>query len=298
MPRAGSAPRSRPPTTVHRAPEHLARRFQQICNSMQAELFAAQGLAGWQYALVVQLRMTPGLDCARLAAGIGRDATSTGQALDMLVQRFPDIGWQICIDQFGHGGVRLALALTGIRFRVAGRENLPVERGAVYCSNHQSNVDPPVLYEALHPRMHILYKREIDGIPILARAFRMAGFIPVDRRNKEAAMRSIDAGARAIRAGSSFLIFPEGTRSPTDELLPFKKGGFIMAIKAEAPVVPVAVQGGRAAMRRGSWIIRPVTVSIRVGRPVETAGTRLADRDQVIAKVRREIETLVALGPV
>src|SRR5215207_5641789 len=87
MPRAGSAPRSRPPTTVHRAPEHLARRFQQICNSMQAELFAAQGLAGWQYALVVQLRTTPGLDCARLAAGIGRDATSTGQALDLLVRR-------------------------------------------------------------------------------------------------------------------------------------------------------------------------------------------------------------------
>jgi 1-acyl-sn-glycerol-3-phosphate acyltransferase len=111
-------------------------------------------------------------------------------------------------------------------------------------------------------------------------------------------MRSIDAGAAAIRAGSSFLIFPEGTRSRTDELLPFKKGGFIMAIKAEAPVVPVAVQGGRDAMRRGSWIIRPVTVSVRVGRPVETAGTPLDDRDQVIAKVKREIETLVALGPV
>lgn len=207
-------------------------------------------------------------------------------------------GWKDVLYQFGHGGVRLALALTGIRFRVAGRENLPAGRAAVYCSNHQSNVDPPVLYEALHPRMHILYKREIDGIPILARAFRIAGFIPVDRRNKEAAMRSIDAGAAAIRMGSSFLIFPEGTRSPTDELLPFKKGGFIMAIKAEAPVVPVAVQGGRAAMRRGSWIIRPVTVSIRVGKPVETAGTRLVDRDQVIAKVKREIETLVALGPV
>jgi len=207
-------------------------------------------------------------------------------------------GWKDVLYQFGHGGVRLALALTGIRFRVAGRENLPVERAAVYCSNHQSNVDPPVLYEALHPRMHILYKREIDGIPILARAFRIAGFIPVDRRNKEAAMRSIDAGAASIRAGSSFLIFPEGTRSRTDDLLPFKKGGFIMAIKAEAPIVPVAVQGGRAAMRRGSWIIMPVTVSVRVGRPVETAGTHLDDRDQVIAKVRREIETLVALGPV
>jgi 1-acyl-sn-glycerol-3-phosphate acyltransferase len=207
-------------------------------------------------------------------------------------------GWKDVLYQFGHGGVHLALALSGIRFRVAGREHLPVERAAVYCSNHQSNVDPPVLYEALHPRMHIFYKQEIDRIPILARAFRIAGFIPVDRRNKEAAMRSIDAGAASIRAGSSFLIFPEGTRSPTDELLPFKKGGFIMAIKAEAPVVPVAVQGGRKAMRRGSWIIRPVTVSVRVGRPVETAGVSLANRNKIIERVRHEIATLLAMGPV
>ena len=86
-------------------------------------------------------------------------------------------------------------------------------------------------------------------------------------------MRSIEAGAASIRSGNSFLIFPEGTRSRTDELLPFKKGGFIMAIKAQAPIVPVAIQGGRAAMQRGSAIIRPVTVSLRVGEPIETAGS-------------------------
>ncbi len=92
-------------------------------------------------------------------------------------------------------------ALSGIRYRVIGKEHLPLDRAAVYCSNHQSNVDPPVLFDALHPRMHILYKHEIDKIPILARAFRFGGFIPVDRRNKEAAMRSIEAGARSIRDG-------------------------------------------------------------------------------------------------
>ena len=91
--------------------------------------------------------------------------------------------------------------------------------------------------------MHILYKHEIDQIPVLARAFRMGGFIPIDRRNKESAMRSIEKGAAAIRSGSSFLIFPEGTRSRTGEMLPFKKGGFVMAIKAGAPIVPVAISG-------------------------------------------------------
>ena len=206
--------------------------------------------------------------------------------------------WTSLLYIFGHGGVRLGLATSGIRYRVAGAEHLPLDRAAVYCANHQSNIDPPVLFTALHPRMHILYKHEIDQIPLLARAFRMGGFIPVDRRRKEAAMRSIEAGARSIAAGNSFLIFPEGTRSRTDDLLPFKKGGFIMAIKAQAPIVPVAVQGGRTAMVKGSAIIRPAVLSIRVGRPVETAGLTLDDRDGLIVRVRDEIARLLAEGPV
>jgi 1-acyl-sn-glycerol-3-phosphate acyltransferase len=201
--------------------------------------------------------------------------------------------WKSLLYFLGHGGVRLALFLSGIRYEVHGRERIPLGRAAVYCSNHQSNVDPPVLFEALHPRMHILYKHEIDAIPLFGRALRHGGFIPIDRRNKESAARSIEAGARSIRSGNSFLIFPEGTRSKTDDLLPFKKGGFRMALAAQAPVIPVAIQGGRAAMRRGSWIIWPVTVDIRVGAPIETAGMGPEDRDRLIAMVRSEIESLL-----
>jgi 1-acyl-sn-glycerol-3-phosphate acyltransferase len=206
--------------------------------------------------------------------------------------------WKGILYLLGHGGVRLGLALCGIRVRVAGRERVPFDRAAVYCANHQSNVDPPILFDAVHPRMHIVYKAEINAIPLLARAFRHGGFVPIDRRNKEAAMRSLEAGARSLRAGNSFLIFPEGTRSKTAELLPFKKGGFLMAMKAQAPIIPVAIQGGRDAMRRGSRIIRPVTVSIRVGEPIETAGLTPADRAALIATVRARIETLLAEGPV
>jgi 1-acyl-sn-glycerol-3-phosphate acyltransferase len=207
-------------------------------------------------------------------------------------------GWKDVLYILGHAGVKLGLALSGIRFRLAGAEHVPHGRAAVYCSNHQSNVDPPVAFKAIHPRMHILYKDEIDRIPVLARAFRLGGFIPIDRQNKESAMRSIEAGAASLRAGNSFLIFPEGTRSKTAELLPFKKGGFVMAIKAQAPVVPIAIQGGRTAMQKGSWIIRPVTVSIRVGTPVETSGLSLDDRSAVIQKVRQQIEAMLAAGPV
>jgi 1-acyl-sn-glycerol-3-phosphate acyltransferase len=206
--------------------------------------------------------------------------------------------WKGILYIFGHGGVRMGMALAGIKLRVAGREHLPLDRAAVYCANHQSNVDPPVLFTALHPRMHIVYKAEINAIPLLARAFRHGGFVPIDRRNKEAAMRSIEAGARSIQQGSSFLIFPEGTRSKTAELLPFKKGGFLMALKAQAPIVPIAVSGGRAAMQKGSWYIRPVTISVRVGEPIETRGMQTSDRDALIGRVRERIEALLAEGPV
>ncbi|MGH9140714.1 MAG: lysophospholipid acyltransferase family protein, partial [Vicinamibacterales bacterium] len=206
--------------------------------------------------------------------------------------------WKGVLYIFGHGGVRLGLALAGITVRVAGQENTPLDRAAVYCANHQSNVDPPVLFTTLHPRMHIVYKAEINAIPLLARAFQHGGFVPIDRRNKEAAMRSLEAGARSIKAGNSFLIFPEGTRSKTGELQPFKKGGFLMALKAQAPIVPVAISGGRDAMRRGSKVIRPVVVSIRVGVPVDTTGMEAGDRDALIAEVRARIEALLAAGPV
>jgi 1-acyl-sn-glycerol-3-phosphate acyltransferase len=204
--------------------------------------------------------------------------------------------WKTGMWILGHVGARLALALAGIRYRVIGRENVPAT-AVVFCSNHESNVDPPVLFEALHRRLHILYKAELHKFPIMGTVFDVGGFIPIERTDRERAMQSIARGSESLMAGNSFLIFPEGTRSRGGGLLPFKKGGFIMAIGAQAPVVPVAISGGRAAMRKGSPIVRPVHVTVRIGQPIPTRGLTLDDRDTLIAHVRDEVQKLLGEGP-
>lgn len=205
--------------------------------------------------------------------------------------------WKGLLYALGHAGCWIALTLVGIRYRVIGRENIPRE-AVVFCSNHESNVDPPVLFQALHRRLHILYKAELRKFPIMKTVFDIGGFVPVDRADREKSMASIMRGSESLRSGNSFLIFPEGTRSRDGQLLPFKKGGFIMALQAQAPIVPVAVQGGRNAMRKGSAVVRPVTVTVRIGEPIPTAGLTFSERDELIERVRREVQNLLSQGPV
>jgi 1-acyl-sn-glycerol-3-phosphate acyltransferase len=196
----------------------------------------------------------------------------------------------------GAVGVRLAFALAGIRVRVVGGEHIRRDGPAVYCANHTSAVDPPVAFLALrpvHPRLAILYKAELRRLPILGRGFDLAGFVPVERGNRDRSIAAVDAAAAAVAAGRSFLVYPEGTRSPTGELLPFKKGPFVLAIKGGAPIVPMVITGARESMRKGSALIRPATVRVRFGRPIDTAGMTLDDRERLAATVRAAMQVLL-----
>jgi 1-acyl-sn-glycerol-3-phosphate acyltransferase len=150
-----------------------------------------------------------------------------------------------------------------------------------------------MVLRSLHWRRQILYKAELHNLPVLAQGFDFVGFVPIQRGNREQSQRAIEQASNRIRAGYSFLVFPEGTRSRTGELLPFKKGASILAIRAQAPLVPMAIVGARAAMRKGSFIISPVTIRIRVGEPIPTAGRTLEERDEVTATLRDRIQGLL-----
>lgn len=206
--------------------------------------------------------------------------------------------WKSLLYVLGHWGVTIGTSLAGIRIRVAGREQLRAGETVVFCCNHQSNIDPPILFQALHPRLHVLFKRELTKLPLLGKAFQIGGFVPIDRASREQSMAAIEQAAASLRAGNSFLTFPEGTRSRTGALLPFKRGPFLMALKAQVPVVPVAIQGGTASMQKGSPIVRPTTVSVRIGQPIETRGLDISDREMLADTVRARVEALLAMGPV
>jgi 1-acyl-sn-glycerol-3-phosphate acyltransferase len=198
--------------------------------------------------------------------------------------------------QAGIQTVRLALAIVGLRYVVEGREHM-LDRPAIYCANHTSNVEPPLLFAALRrltPRLHILYKAELRKLPILNIGFDLVGFIPIDRGNREQTTRAVGQAVARLNAGGSFFVFPEGTRSRTGELLPFRKGAFVMALRAGVPIVPIAITGARDAMRKGSPIIRPATVRLRLGPPIETRGVGEDRRDELVHSVRAEVQRLLA----
>jgi 1-acyl-sn-glycerol-3-phosphate acyltransferase len=189
------------------------------------------------------------------------------------------------------GALRIVLRLAGIRVRVEGLENIP-SGVCVFASNHASNLDPVALVPNIPRRVALLAKKEVFRIPILSKALRQAKLIPVDRADKEAAAESVEIAVKYMKEGLSFCVYPEGTRSREGRLLPFKKGTFLMAIRADAWVVPVSLAGTQRLMRKGDWTIHPGEVVVRYGTPVNATEYAEDQRDQL----RQRVQGLVAAG--
>jgi 1-acyl-sn-glycerol-3-phosphate acyltransferase len=182
----------------------------------------------------------------------------------------------------------------GIPLEVVSRERLEPGRTYVLMSNHQSVFDIFALFRGVDHPLRMVAKRVLFWIPVLGWSMWMCGFIPIDRSNRERAIKSLDRAARKIRSGVSVLVFPEGTRSRDGTLQPFKKGGFMLALKAGVPVVPVVVLGTDEIMEKGSLKVGHAEVEVRIGRPIEIHGRGAGSRDRLMAEVRRAMIDLGA----
>ena len=169
----------------------------------------------------------------------------------------------------------------------------------VVMSNHQSHYDVPVLYYVLGGRMRMVAKTELFALPLFGRAMRDAGMIEVDRGNRQSAFASLATARKQLEGGTHIWIAPEGTRSTTGELLPFKKGGFILALDMEAPILPITIKGTRDVLpAHGMFSRRGVEVHVTIHEPIDTSdykarSSRQADtksaRDALINEVRLAI---------
>lgn len=203
--------------------------------------------------------------------------------LHCLITRRPDPLYFV-----GVAGAKLALRLAGIRVRAEGLENIPAAV-CIFVGNHSSNVDPPAVVAAIPRRVALMAKKEVFRIPIQSTAFRLVNFVPVDRSSRAGALESAEKAIGFLRAGISFLIFPEGTRSPDGRLRPFKKGPFVMAIRAGVPIVPVSVAGAHHIMRKHGLALHPGEIFVRFCPPVDAATYTVDRKAELIARVHAAV---------
>ena len=192
---------------------------------------------------------------------------------------------------------RVVFRLCAVPPVVLGWEDLPEairseRQPVIFMSNHESNLDPPVLISAIPIPAVFLAKKEVMWMAPVGWAAMMAGTIFIDRSNRERAINSLHLAAAEIRGGKSVVIFPEGTRTRTGRLGPFKKGGFVMAAEAGVRIVPLATVGGHQMLPPGAVHIRPGRYIVAFGAPVDPKA--FGNREALIVEVRARIEALRA----
>lgn len=187
----------------------------------------------------------------------------------------------------GKFGLLLSKPLFGMKLKVYGMENIDFKKPHIFMANHASLIDAPLLFLILPIPVRIFPKKELFKIPVIGKGMERVGFIPVDRSDSNKGRMAIEKGVEMIKEkGWSFLIFPEGTRTWNGNLLPFKKGGFILSIKSGLPIVPITIKGTREMLPRGKFSIKKGAVEVKFHEPISPEGYTIEEKDRLLEKVR------------
>ena len=194
--------------------------------------------------------------------------------------------------RFARGWARTILAFSGVSVRVLRADRLRGSAPVVLVANHESLADILVLLAHAPMQVRFLAKRAVFRLPVLGWSIRAAGFIPVDRGDRARSAATFDAALARLDSGRSVVIFPEETRTRTGELLPFKKGAALLALRSARPLLPVAISGTRQVLSRESLLPSPGRVVLAVGDRIESAGLETKDRAPLTAAARAAVASL------
>ena len=200
------------------------------------------------------------------------------------------------VDLMGRTWSRGLLWSSGAHLETRFATPLSSEQPYVFMANHESLFDIPALLAGLPGRARFLAKRGLFQVPVFGWALKVGGFISIDRGNRSRAGESFTDAIHQLQAGSSAVVFPEGTRSSDGKLLPFQRGGFLLAIKSGLPIVPVGIHGSREVRAKESLRIRPGRITVSCGRPLETGDYGVRDKARLMEDVRRRVIGALSSG--
>jgi len=181
------------------------------------------------------------------------------------------------------------LVASGVKVTVKGLPNIDPAGSYIYMSNHLSNFDIPILMSYLPVQFRWLAKAELFRIPLFGYAMKRAGYISIDRSDRKSAIQSLNKAAKIIRNGVSVVIFPEGTRSQNNNIQPFKKGGFFLAIDSGVHIVPIIIHAAWSIMPKKQFLVKPGNVVLEITSPIESSDYTRETRDDLMEKIRNVI---------
>lgn len=185
----------------------------------------------------------------------------------------------------------------GIDLRSEGVETIDRTKRYILIANHHSYLDIPCIFAAIPQPIRFMAKKSLFSIPLFGWAIGRAGFIPIDRKNRRTAVKSFDLAVDRIKRGNTIVIFPEEGRSRELAMRPFQRGAFLLAIRSELPILPLAIDGTYEVLRVGAKRVTPGVVTIRVGTEIATAGVSVRAKDSLSEQARGQIEAMLAGKP-